>query len=180
MRPIALLRTFIVLTLIVSIASALAAIVARGRMTSHGGPADDELDLVAIFEGMELASTAPALRRASVTTWYGGGSLDLRDATLDPAGAEIAARAVFGGFRLVVPPTWRVETHGIGIFGGFGDARNRELVDPEGPLLTIKGFALFGGVGIVSEAPDLDRVEPAVTDAAPEATEAPGAVPLPA
>ena len=180
MRPIALLRTFFVLTLIVSIASALAAIVARGRMTSHGGPADDELDLVAIFEGMELASTAPALRRASVTTWYGGGSLDLRDATLDPAGAEIAARAVFGGFRLVVPPTWRVETHGIGIFGGFGDARNRGLVDPEGPLLTIRGFAFFGGVGVVSEAPDLDRVEPAVTDAAPEATEAPGAVPLPA
>jgi len=171
MRPIALLRTFFVLTLIVSIASALAAIVARGRMTSHGGPADDELDLVAIFEGMELASTAPALRRASVTTWYGGGSLDLRDATLDPAGAEIAARAVFGGFRLVVPPTWRVETHGIGIFGGFGDARNRELVDPEGPLLTIRGLALFGGVGIVSEAPDLDRAE---------AAQAPEAVPLPA
>lgn len=171
MRPIALLRTFFVLTLIAAIASALAAVVARGRMTSHGGPADDELDLVAIFEGMELASTAPALRRASVTAWYGGGSLDLRDATLDPAGAEIAARAVFGGFRLVVPPTWRVETHGIGIFGGFGDARNRDLVDPEGPLLTIKGFALFGGVGIVSEAPDLNRVEVA---------DAPEAVPLPA
>src|SRR3990170_4295087 len=80
MRPIALLRTFFVLALIASIASALAAIVARGRMTSHGGPADDELDLVAIFEGMELASTAPALRRASVTTWYGGGRLDRRDA----------------------------------------------------------------------------------------------------
>src|SRR3989304_407831 len=107
MRPIALLRTFFVLTLIVSIASALAAIVARGRMTSHGGPADDERDLVAIFEGMELASTAPALRRASVTAWYGGGSLDLRDATLDPAGAEIAARAVFGGLRPPGPPTTR-------------------------------------------------------------------------
>src|SRR3970040_1928079 len=97
MRPIALLRTFFVLTLIVSIASALAAIVARGRMTSHGGPADDELDLVAIFEGMELASTAPALRRASVTAWYGGGGPDLRDATPAPAGAEGAGRAGLGG-----------------------------------------------------------------------------------
>src|SRR3990172_12615674 len=104
MRPIALLRPFFVLPLIVSIASGLAAIVARGRMTSHGGPADDELDLVAIFEGMELASTAPALRRASVTTWYGGGGLDLRDATPDPAGAGISARAVFRGFRRGVPP----------------------------------------------------------------------------
>src|SRR3989304_3780728 len=62
MRPIALLRTFFVLTLIVSIASALAAIVARGRMTSHGGPADDELDLVAIFRGMGLAHPPSPLR----------------------------------------------------------------------------------------------------------------------
>lgn len=180
MRPIAMLRTFFVLTLIVSIVSALAALIARGRMTPQGGPADDELDLVAIFEGMELASTAPALRRASVTTWYGGGSLDLRNATLDPAGAEITARAAFGGFRLVVPPTWRVETHGVGVFGGFGDARDRDLVDPEGPLLAIKGFALFGGVGVVSEAPDLDRVEPAVADVVAESAEALEAVPLPA
>lgn len=156
------LRAFIVLWLVAAAVSALAALVARRRMASKGGPADDELDLVAIYDSMEMASTAPALRRASVTAWYGGGTLDLRGATLDPAGALLTARAIFGGFRLVVPPTWRVEMHGTGAFGGFGDARRTDLVDPSGPILRIEGFALFGGVGIVSEAPDLATAEPAI------------------
>jgi hypothetical protein len=153
------LRAFLVIGLVLSVASALAAIVARDRMASKGGPADDELDLVAIYDGLEMASTAPALRRASVTAWYGGGTLDLRGATLDPTGASLTARAIFGGFRLVVPPTWRVELHGKGVFGGFGDARKADLVDPAGPVLTLDGFAVFGGVGIVSEAPDLAVAE---------------------
>ena len=61
-------------------------------MTSKGEPADDELDLVAIYEPRNFASTAPALRRASYTAWYGGGTLDLRGATLDPAGALLTVR----------------------------------------------------------------------------------------
>lgn len=160
MRPFTtLLRAVLVIGFIAGIASALAAVVARERMASKGGAADDELDLVAIFEGLDLASTAPALRRASLTAWYGGGTLDLRRATLDPAGATLTVRAIFGGYRLVVPPTWRVELRGRGIFGGFGDARKKELVDPSGPVLTLDGFAIFGGVGIVSEAPDRAVVE---------------------
>jgi hypothetical protein len=154
-----LLRAFLVVGFVLSVASAIAAVVARGRMASKGGPADDELDLVAIYDGLEMASTAPALRRASVTVWYGGGTLDLRGATLDPTGALLTVRAVFGGFRLVVPPTWRVELHGKGVFGGFGDGRKADLVDPEGPMLRIEGYATFGGVGIVSEAPDLAAAE---------------------
>ena len=173
MRPIStLLRTLLVFSLVVGIGSAIAAYLAKGRMTSRGEPADDELDLVAIYETQDLTSRAPALRRVSVTAWYGGGTLDLRRATLDPAGATLTVRALFGGFRLVVPATWRVELDTVGVFGGIGDARNRELVDADGPIVRIGGFALFGGVGIVSEAPDLEvadaaslPVEPALAPA---------------
>jgi len=49
-----------------------------------------------------------------------------------------------------------------------GDARNRELVDEMGPTLTIDGFAIFGGVGIVSDAPDMDKT----TELAPAPTPA--------
>jgi hypothetical protein len=157
MRTIgSLIREFLGFAFVAAIGSAIAAYVAKGRLTSSGDPADDELDLVAIYEGLDLASTAPALRRASYTAWYGGGTLDLRGATLDPAGATLTVRAIFGGFRLVLPPTWPVELRMIGVFGGIGDARDREQVEPAGPRLTIEGFALFGGVGIVSEAPDME------------------------
>ena len=150
------LRTFIAFTMLAAIASAVAAMVAKGRMTSRGTATDDEVDVVAIYEATTFASTAPALRRASVTTWYGGGTVDLRGATLDPAGARLTVRAVFGGLRLVVPETWRVELKSMGVFGGIGDSRSHDLVDANGPLLTIDGIAIFGGVGIVATAPDLD------------------------
>ncbi|TAJ99213.1 MAG: hypothetical protein EPO36_13050 [Chloroflexota bacterium] len=156
-----LLRTFIVLTLVAGAASAIAAFYAKGRLVSKAEPDDDELDLVAIYEGLDLSSQAPALRRASFTAWYGGGTLDLRGATLDPAGATLTVRAVFGGFRLVIPATWRVELATVGIFGGIGDGRQKDAIDAGGPILRIEGFAVFGGVGIVSDAPDLDddRIE---------------------
>lgn len=150
-----LLRTFIVLTILGAIASAVGAFYAKGRLTSRGEPDDDELDLVAIYESLDLSSRAPALRRASYTAWYGGGTLDLRGATLDPGGATLTVRALFGGFRLVVPASWRVELATVGILGGIGDARGRDGIEVDGPVLRIEGFAVFGGVGIVSEAPDL-------------------------
>ena len=166
-----IMRTFITLSILAAVSSAIAAAVVKNRMliASKGEPEDDELDLVAIYEPRNLTSTAPALRRASVTAWYGGGTLDLRGATLDPAGAPLTLRAIFGGYRLVIPATWRVELDTVGVFGGIGDGRQKDLVDAEGPVLRIEGFAVFGGVGIVSEAPDIDEKasEPTPFETAP-------------
>jgi len=158
MRPIRdAIRTLIVAVILGGITSAVAAAIARGRMFSHGEPADDEVELVAIYDSLNFESRAPALRQASVTVWYGGGTVDLRDAHLDPDGATIVIRALFGGLRLVVPETWQVELHTRAFAGGIGDARDTERIDPSSPVLTITGFAVFGGVAVLSEAPDLDR-----------------------
>ncbi|HSL97927.1 MAG TPA: hypothetical protein VK831_05090 [Candidatus Deferrimicrobiaceae bacterium] len=146
------------LFLLGGIASAIGAAILKGRLESRGEEADDEVDLVAIYEGRDFTSTATAFRGGSVLAWYGGGTLDLRGATLDPAGAAIDLRAIFGGIRLVVPETWRVERAMVGIFGGTGDARDPDRVAPDGPTLHLTGFAVFGGAGIVSEAPDLAPV----------------------
>ena len=158
------IRTFLVVSLLAGIGSAVAAAMTKRRLTADGEPTppeptDNELDLVAIFDGTEMASTAPAFRHAKVTAWYGGSSLDLRDATLDPSGATIDVKAIFGGSQLVVPETWRVELQGRGIIGGFADTRDQELVDPAGPVLTVNGLAVFGGIGITSEAPELETMK---------------------
>jgi hypothetical protein len=173
------IRTFIALfiglSLIAGIASAVAAMVAKGRLESHGSEADDEFDLVTIYSGRDFVSTAPALRRGSVLTWYGGGTVDLRGATLAPD-AELRLRALFGGIRLVVPETWRIQREAIAVFGGIGDARDVSAIAPDGPTLRITGWAAFGGVGIVSEAPDLDtQTEPVgePVTVAPETVAAP-------
>jgi predicted membrane protein len=163
MRQISIvLRTFLVLSLIAGVASAIAAAVTKRRLTADGepvvDPTDNDLDVVAIFDGVERASTAPAFRHASVTAWYGGSSLDLREATLDPAGATVDVKAIFGGSQVIVPPSWRVELAGNGILGGFGDSRDQDLVVNEGPVLTIKGLAVFGGIGVTSESPELEAI----------------------
>jgi len=146
------------LFLVAGIASVIGAAILKGRLKSHGEESDDEIDLVTIYEARDFTSTASAFRGGSFLAWYGGGTVDLRGATLDPAGATLDLRAVFGGIRLVVPETWQVERSTVGIFGGTGDARDLDLVSPDGPTLHLTGYAIFGGAGIVSEAPDLAPV----------------------
>ena len=160
-----LLTLFFGLFLVGGIASAIAAAYAKGRIESHAEEGEDEFDLAAIYSGQDFTSRAGALRRGSVLSWYGGGSVDLRHATLDPAGATLTARSIFGGIRLVVPESWHVERDMISVFGGVGDARNSQLVDPTLPVLHLEGYSVFGGIGIVSEAPDLDEKAAATAEA---------------
>ncbi len=165
MRAIrALFALFLGLLFVGGIASAVGAAVAKGRMESHGDEEDDEFDLVSIYESHDFASKARSLRRGSALSWYGGGTVDLRGATLDPAGATLTARSIFGGLRLVVPETWPVRLSMAGILGGVGDARDVGRVDQSLPVLQLEGLSVLGGIGIVSEAPDLDLK---VAEAAP-------------
>ncbi len=124
----------------------------KGRKAVDQDPAADEVDLVATFGPLEFKSAAGAFRGGSVTTWFGGGTVDLRGATLDPAGATLRVNALFGGGSLVVPEDWRVETKLVGI-GGAGDSRPDGNRDEGAPVLRLEGTAVFGGWGISSEPP---------------------------
>ncbi len=165
----AMLALFFGLFVIGAVASAVGAAVAKGRLESHGDEEDDEFDLVSIYESRDFASKARALRRGSALSWYGGGNLDLRGSTLDPAGATLTARSIFGGVRLIVPETWPVQLSMAGILGGVGDARDASRVDQSLPVLQLEGLSVFGGIGIVSEAPDLDQKAAEAATASPVA-----------
>ena len=92
-------------------------------------PDADEVDLVAAFGPLDFKSTSTAFRGGRVETWFGGGVIDLREATLDPMGATIEVNALFGGGSLIVPEEWNVETHVSGI-GGAGDGRPSATARP--------------------------------------------------
>ena len=89
---------------------------------------------MAIFEPIAFESHATRFRGGQVELWYGGGIIDLRNATLDPAGATLRVRTVFGGSQLLVPEDWQVTTRVVGI-GGAGDGRPRIDRAPEPALL---------------------------------------------
>ncbi len=134
--------------------TAAAAVYARvaGRPSTTPEPDADEIDLVATFGPVAFRSTAGSFRGGTVTTWFGGGTVDLRNATLDPAGATIRTSTLFGGGNLIVPDDWRVETALVGI-GGAGDGRPSGNPPAGGPTLRLEGLALFGGWGVTSEPP---------------------------
>jgi hypothetical protein len=136
--------------MLASIIGAIAARAAKRQIVRVDAPDADEVRLAAIFEPMSFRSTAAGFRGGTVDCWYGGGVIDLRDATLDPAGARLEVRAIFGGAQIVVPDTWRVSSKIVGI-GGLGDGRPPRELAEDAPSLAIEGLAVFGGFGVTSE-----------------------------
>ena len=136
--------------IVTAVVGAIAAVSAKRRLVTVDQPDADQISLGAVFEPLSFRSTASAFRGGSIECWYGGGVVDLRGATLDPAGAHLEVKVVFGGGQLVVPEDWNVTTGVVGI-GGIGDARPRIERRPDAPSLTVSGTVLFGGFGIVSQ-----------------------------
>ncbi len=137
--------------------------VAAALVKSRGGrptvadfePLADEIDVAAIFEGFELRSQAPSFRGGDLLLWYGGGVLDLRGATLDPAGGTLTVRSIFGGMQLVVPEGWPIHVRSRGVLGGVGSEATKATDGT--PALTIEAFSLFGGIGITTRGPKDDE-----------------------
>jgi hypothetical protein len=123
----------------------------RGRAV--GAPVRDDADEVvratAIFSGPHVASTATRFRGAWLTALFGGVTLDLRGAGLDPGGAAVNATVVFGGVEILVPRGWRISVRSTPIFGGVDDKTDKSVqLDDTAPTLRVDAVALFGGVDI--------------------------------
>jgi len=144
---------------IVALASTIVgAAVAKRRIPSVGTAQDNEVALVAIFEPLAFESHATAFRGGSVLLWFGGGDVDLRGVRLDPAGASLTVRTIFGGGRLLVPEAWDVELQVRAMFGGVADMRPAFERAPDAPRLIVDGLTLFGGLAIFTSKPEVDAL----------------------
>jgi hypothetical protein len=88
-------------------------------------------------------------RGAHYVAICGGGEIDLRRAQIQGESAEVAVTAFCGGFEIRVPTNWIVVNEIVGLFGGAADETHQPV--PESPgvkRLTVRGTAIFGGVGI--------------------------------
>jgi hypothetical protein len=145
-----LLALVIGASVVAGIVGALSALSVRKKAPPLPDPAADEIELVAIMNGVELASAAPAFRGGRVICWYAGLDLDLRDAALDPAGARLDVRTVFGGTRVVVAPGVPVRVSGPAIFGGTMNSTGSPEPSLGTPGLEITGFTLFGSLQVIA------------------------------
>jgi len=111
---------------------------------------------IAIFGGATRKGSWVVPRRFQAFAMFGGVEIDLRDASLEDREVTIIANAIFGGVDITVPEGVAVITSGAGIMGGY-DGPSDDGGAPDGPVIHIKGVALFGGVDVRRKPPSLPK-----------------------
>jgi predicted membrane protein len=109
---------------------------------------NDYIDAVNVFAGSKRQVYSKNLKGGDIVSVFGGCDLDLTQADFQD-NVSIDIVAIFGGVKLIIPPTWVVKSEVSPIFGGLEDKRTvMPVTDEPLKILTIKGVALFGGVSI--------------------------------
>ncbi len=115
-----------------------------GEVAERGGA-------VAIMSGFHRRGAWVPPRLFNCLAFWGGGTIDLRDARFLYGELKIRAFAVMGGVDVIVPDDAEVDVSGIGIMGGF-DHGAATAGRPGAPRITVTGFAFWGGVTVRRKA----------------------------
>ena len=127
------------------LSSDLPGIATTAPAISPGQPAPSTL-LLAIMSGFERRGRWNVPKRLTSVALFGGGVIDLRYADFTAADVEITSYSIFGGQTILLPPELNVVVRGVGVMGAFDQVGDEG--SPGAPHVTIKGFSLWGSVGI--------------------------------
>ncbi|MEZ0363906.1 DUF1707 domain-containing protein [Mycobacterium sp. pUA109] len=103
--------------------------------------------LLAIMSAFERRGRWNVPKRLTTFALFGGGVVDLRYADFTSPDVEINAYSIMGGQTILLPPEVNVDIHGHGVMGGFDHDVKGEGT-PGAPTVKVRGFSLWGGVGI--------------------------------
>ncbi|OBI01750.1 hypothetical protein AWC18_00735 [Mycolicibacter nonchromogenicus] len=103
--------------------------------------------LLAIMSSFERRGRWNVPKRLTTFSLWGGGVIDLRYADFTSPEVEINAYSIMGGQTILLPPEVNVDIHGYGVMGGF-DQKVEGSGTPGAPTVKVRGFSLWGGVGI--------------------------------
>lgn len=127
------------------LSSDLPGIATTAPTISPGQPAPSTL-LLAIMSGFERRGRWNVPKRLTSVALFGGGVIDFRYADFTAADVEIHSYSIFGGQTILLPPELNVVVEGVGVMGSFDHLGDEG--SPGAPHVTIRGFSLWGSVGI--------------------------------
>lgn len=107
--------------------------------------------LLALLSGFERRGRWNVPKKLTTFTFWGSGVVDLRYADFTSTEVDIHAISIMGVQHILLPPEVNVEIHGHGVMGGF-DRGVLGQGTPGAPKVNIRGFSLWGGVGIKRKA----------------------------
>jgi len=117
-----------------------------GAMRRYGGEPTSS-GAVSILGGFSRKGDWVVPKNFNVFCLLGGGEIDLREARFSDREVNIHIVAILGGCEITVPEDATVRVTGIGIMGAF-DHSIPGSDNPNGPVITISGLALMGGVDV--------------------------------
>lgn len=103
---------------------------------------------VAVMGGFERKGGWVVPKRFNCVAFWGGGTVDLREASFADREVEINCVAIMGGVDVIVPPGVEVVVRGVGIMGGFDHRENGVPAEPGAPRVIVTGVAFWGGVSV--------------------------------
>jgi hypothetical protein len=112
--------------------------------------------LLALMSGFERRGRWNVPKKLTTFTLWGSGVLDLRYADFTSTEVEIHAYSIMGLQTILLPPEVSVEVKGRGVMGNF-DHDVLGQGTPGAPTVKIRGFSLWGGVGIKRKARSAHR-----------------------
>lgn len=146
-----------ILKVLLALAMFNALVYAFGRILSRQGSAGDELSAdfkrLTMWGGDEFKSKAVALHSGEARVRGGGMVIDLREAGLDPEGAELDLDVRGGGALVVVPDDWRVTVDAESSLGGIETkVAPEESLPADAPHLHVRAKSIAGGVSITTKS----------------------------
>jgi hypothetical protein len=113
--------------------------------------ADDFIDAVSIFGGVQKNVVSKTFRGADIVTIFGGNDLNLSQADFKEQ-IVMDVTNIFGGTTLTIPNNWQIKSEIVTIFGSLEDKRpiTPKEHDEASKIVILKGTCLFGGIEINS------------------------------
>ncbi|WEK20758.1 MAG: DUF5668 domain-containing protein [Candidatus Pedobacter colombiensis] len=109
---------------------------------------NDILDSVSVFGGSHQHIHSKNFKGGDAIAIFGGCDVNLTQADFEGT-IELDVVALFGGVKIIVPPSWEVKSEVVAIFGGLDDKRSVGPVSAEPrKIVKIQGVTIFGGVEI--------------------------------
>lgn len=103
--------------------------------------------LLGIMSGFERRGRWNVPKKLTTFALWGGGVVDLRYADFTSPDVEIHAYSIMGGQTILVPPEVNLDVRGRGVMGNF-DHHVEGEGSPGAPCVKVRGFSLWGSVGV--------------------------------
>ena len=103
---------------------------------------------IVVMSGLDRRGRWVVPARFSVFAFWGGVTLDLREASLTAPETVIRADAVMAGVEIIVPDDVEVLVEGVGFMGAFDEAPSTAPPPPGAPVIRITGIAFWAGIAV--------------------------------